>query len=133
MRYAYFHLFFLSIYHTSAKSIFSGVEQDTEWPHLLNADDSRPGTDGISHAINSALVAEHFAATTQHGTTLEDLLKPGEQHISLSYWDHWSVSRTDRFLRSLKDADDIAPDSTWRIDARGSWRYMGNMTLWPVL
>ncbi|KFZ04627.1 hypothetical protein V502_10008 [Pseudogymnoascus sp. VKM F-4520 (FW-2644)] len=88
-------LSFLCVWRASAQSVFNGLEQDNEWPRLLNAEDSR--ADGISYEINKALVAEHLKAT-QHGKKLEDLMKAGAQHISLSYWDDWTCRRTDDFL-----------------------------------
>ena len=126
-------LAFLCSWHASAKSVFYGVEQNDEWPRLVNTEDSR--TDGISHEINRALVAEHLKATSRaytvkgpRGNVLEDLIKPGAQHISLSYWDHWTCSRTDNFLRILNGTH-ISKESKWTIDARGMWGYQGNMTL----
>jgi len=119
--------------YASAKSVFNGVEQDNEFPRLLNTED--PRIDGISYEINKALVAEHLKATSHtctfeglHGNVLEDLMKPGARHISLSYWDHWTCSRTDNFLRILNDTE-ADKESKWIIDARGMWAFQGNMTL----
>lgn len=133
MQLSYCFLAFLCFWCPSAKSVFNGVEQDNKLPRLLNAEDSR--IDGISYEVNRALVAEHLKATSHgctlmgpHGSTLEDLMKPGVQHISLSYWDRWTCSRTDNFLRIVNDTN-LSSDGTWQIEALGGWGYQGNMTL----
>jgi hypothetical protein len=133
MQLSYCLLAFLCSWYASAKSVFNGVEQDNEFPRLLNTED--PRIDGISYEINRALVAEHLKATSHtytfegpHGNVLEDLMKPGAQYVSLSYWNHWTCSRTDNFLRILNDTD-ISKESKWIIDARGMSGFQGNMTL----
>ena len=133
MKLSYCLLEFLCSWCVGAKSVFNGMEQDNTLPRLLNTED--PRIDGISYEINRALVAEHLKATSHtyrsegpHGSVWEDLMRPGTQHISLSYWDDWTCSRTDNFLRILNDTD-ISKDSKWIIDARGMWGYQGNMTL----
>ena len=133
MQLSYCLLAFLCSYYASANSVFNGVEQDNNFPRLLNTED--PRIDGISYEINRALVAEHLKATSHtytfegpHGNVLEDLMKPGLQHISLSYWNHWTCSRTDYFLRILNETE-TSKESKWIIDARGMSGFQGNMTL----
>jgi hypothetical protein len=125
MHFACYFSLVLCVCHTSAKSVFHDIEQDNTWPRFLSLEDSR--ADGISHEINRALVAEHLKAT-KHSNTLEDLMKPGAQHISLSYWDDWTCNRADNFLQILNDTN-VSTESTWRIDVHGRWGYAGNMTL----
>lgn len=125
MYFASCFLLVLCVCHVSSKSVFNWIEPEDDHPRLLNSRDSR--TDGISSAINRALVAEHLEATSSR-TTYEDLMKQGAQHITLSFWDPWACSRTDNFLRVLNESD-LSPESTWRIDVKGGWANIGNMSL----
>jgi hypothetical protein len=84
MQISYCLLAFPCSYYASAKSVFNGVEQDKNFPRLLNTED--PRIDGISYEINRALVAEHLKAASHtytfegpHGNVLEDLMQPGLQ------------------------------------------------------
>lgn len=123
----------LGSWYASAELVFNGLEQHNQNPRLLNTED--PRVDGIAHEIHRQLVAEHLEATSHghtykglRGNVLEDLMEPGIQHISLSYWNRWACARTDYFLRILNSIE-ISKDSNWIIDARGMWGYQGNMTL----
>jgi hypothetical protein len=133
MQLSYCLLAFLCSWYASAKSVFNGAAEDNKFPRFLNTED--PRIDGISYEINRALVAEHLEATSHtytfegpRGNVLEDLMKPGAQHISLSYWNAWTCSRTDHFLRILNDTE-TSKESKWIIDARGERWFQGNMTL----